>query len=377
MPPHRRPHGGRGAPPWWPEGEQWPPRGPPWRFVPERFRRRFLIVSVSFVVLLVGIGVAIGLMAKGGGGPWNGPDRRGGPGGLFAIAGFVAVVGGTATALAYRRISRPVGELLAAAERLAQGDYDVKVDPDGPRELRTLSTTFNEMAGRLAASDEQRRRFLADVTHELRTPIAVLQSGIEAQVDGIHPRDDEHLASLLEEVQLLGRLVDDLHTLALADAGRLALHYDPAHPAALVDEVIRSHERLAQQKYVRFTSSVPADLPEIDADPTRVHQVLANLLSNAVRHSPPHSQVSVRVEADDDDVVRFTVTDSGPGFAPEALPHIFERFTRSADSRGSGLGLSIARDLVHVHGGTIEARNASGGGAVITFTLPRTRRDPL
>ena len=275
-----------------------------------------------------------------------------------------------ATALAYKRISRPVADLLGASERVAQGDHGVEVQAAGPRELRSLIETFNQMAARLDATEEQRRRFLADVTHELRTPLAVLQSGIEAQLDGIHPRDDAHLGSLLEETHLLGRLVDDLHTLALADAGRLALHYERAHPAALVADAVESHTALAERKGVVITSTVADDLPEVDVDPTRVRQVLANLLSNAVRHS--RTAVTVTVVATDDGVL-FTVVDDGPGIPADQLDGVFERFTRAADSRGSGLGLSIARDLVHAHGGTIAARNQPDGGAAIGFTVPVSR----
>jgi signal transduction histidine kinase len=375
----RRPPGDVGrpreAPPWWPEGEQWPPRRPPWHAAPRRFRRRLILALLTLQVALVGIGFVIGLSAGGRGGdggrPRPGGGRGRGPGGLVGLAGFVAVVAGGATVLAYRRISRPVGDLLGAAHRLGEGDYEVRVEPDGPRELRTLSATFNDLAARLAVAEEQRRRFLADVTHELRTPLAVLQSGIEAQVDGIHPRDDRHLSSLLEETQHLGRLVEDLHTLALADAGRLALHCERAHPAALVEDAVDSHAALAERQGVTIASSVAEGVPEVELDPTRIRQVLANLVSNAVRHTPAGGRVAVRVDAGAAEV-RFTVTDSGPGFPPDQLPHVFERFTRSADSRGSGLGLSIAQDLVQAHGGTIRAWNEGTGGAAMSFTLPIT-----
>jgi two-component system sensor histidine kinase BaeS len=263
-----------------------------------------------------------------------------------------------------------VSDLLGAADRLSNGDYDVNVRPDGPRELRALTRTFNEMAARLAVSEEQRRRFLAEVTHELRTPLAVLQSGIEAQVDGIHPRDDRHLGSLLEETQLLGRLIDDLHTLALADAGRLTLHYEPTSPSALVEDAIASQAALAGRRRITLTPLVAADVPEVEADPTRIRQVLANLLSNAVRHSPQGASVLVQVDPTPDGV-RFAVADSGPGIPPERLEHLFERFVPSVDSRGSGLGLSIARDLVQAHGGTISAANQPGGGATVSFEIPR------
>ena len=365
--------GPRRAPPWWPQGEPWPPRRPPWHLAPRRFRRRFLGAALVVLLVLVGVGFVLGLAAgdgDGGGDGRPGPDRRrGGPFGLLVVAGFVGIVGGGATVLAYRRISRPVGDLLSAAGRLSGGDYGVRVEPDGPRELRALATTFNDMAARLASSEEQRRRFLADVTHELRTPLAVVQSGVEAQLDGIHPRDDGHLTSLLEETQVLGRLVDDLHTLALADAGRLALHREPTSPEALVGDVVGSYAALAQRRGVTLASSVARGLPELDVDPTRVRQVLANLLANALRHTGAGGTVEVRAEGVDGGV-RFTVEDSGAGIPDDQLPHVFERFTRSADSRGSGLGLSIARDLVEAHGGAIRARNRQEGGAAVSFTMP-------
>jgi two-component system sensor histidine kinase BaeS len=286
---------------------------------------------------------------------------------------LVVVIGGGATALAYRRISRPVGDLLGAADRVSRGDYDVRVPPDGPASLRALTTTFNEMASRLAVSEEQRRRFLAEVTHELRTPLAVLQSGLEAQVDGIHPRDERHLGSLVEETQVLGRLIDDLHTLALADAGRLTLHYEPVSPRALVEDAIASQAALAGRRRITLTAEVVGDVPEVEADPTRLRQVLTNLLSNAVRHSPEGGSVRVGVEATSGDV-RFSVTDTGPGIPSERLTHLFERAAPSAGSRGSGLGLSIAHDLVRAHGGAIQAANEPGGGATVSFEIPVGRQ---
>jgi two-component system sensor histidine kinase BaeS len=360
----------RKPPPWWPEGEQWSGHGPPWARAPRHFRRRFLLVTIGLLSALIGFGIVIGVAVRGGGPPARGGGGwRGDPWSSLGFAGLVFVIGGMATARAYRRISGPVGELLGAADRLSRGDYDVHLEPGGPRELGTLTRTFNDLAARLAESDIQRRRFLADVTHELRTPLAVLQSGIEAQVDGIHPRDDLHLTSLLEETQLLGRLIDDLHTLALADAGRLALHYEPTSPAAQVEDAIASLGALAGRRMIVLTGDVAGDVPEIEADPTRVRQVLANLLSNALRHSPDSGTVRVGVEVVADRV-RFTVADSGPGIPPDRLEHLFDRSAPAADSRGSGLGLSIARDLVRAHGGEIRAENGPGGGAVMSFEIP-------
>jgi two-component system sensor histidine kinase BaeS len=293
------------------------------------------------------------------------------------VIGAVAVVAGAATGVAYRRISRPVGDLLGAAEQVGTGDYGVDLEVRGPRELRLLTATFNEMAALLAANEEQRRRFLADITHELRNPLAVLQSEIEAQMDGVHPRDDHHVASLLEETRRLGHLVDDLHTLALAETGRLVVQQEAVAFGALVDEVIGRHEARAELRGVALRASIPAGLPKAWVDPARIRQVLDNLLANAIRHTPAGGEVSVDVSthagpaSGDGQMLRCRVTDAGAGFREHQLGQLFERFERASDSGGSGLGLSIARDLIRAHGGEIDAGNdATTGGASVSFTLP-------
>ncbi len=326
-----------------------------------------LVAAVAVVVAWM---VVAALITGAATGTWG--DR---PGGLFVI-GVLPVVAGAATVVTYRRISRPVGDLLGAAEQVATGDYRVDVEVRGPPELRQLTVTFNEMAARLAANEEQRRRFLADITHELRNPLAVLQSEIEAQLDGVHPRDDHHLASLLEETRRLGHLVDDLHTLALAETGRLVLQQEAVAFGDLVDEVAGRHEAQAQQRDVALRASIAPGLPKVWVDPARVRQVLDNLLANAIRHTPTSGDVLVEVSticagSGDRPMVRCRVTDAGPGFPEDQLDKVFERFKRAGDSRGSGLGLSIARDLVRAHGGTIDAGNdPTTGGASVSFTLP-------
>jgi two-component system sensor histidine kinase BaeS len=355
-------------PPWWPDGEPWPPVRSRLPDARRRFRRRLLLVAVALVGAWMVVAVAIMGAAAG---YWG---KR--PGGLFVI-GAATVAAGAATAVAYRRISRPVSDLLGAAEQVATGDYEVDMEVRGPRELRLLTETFNEMAARLAANEEQRRRFLADITHELRTPLAVLQSEIEAQMDGVHPRDDHHLASLLEETRRLGHLVDDLHTLALAETGRLVLEQEAVAFGVLVDEVVERHEARAQQRDVVLRASIAPDLPKVWVDPARVRQVLDNLLANAIRYTPAGGEVLVEVATlggpgpSDGPMVQCRVTDTGPGFREDQLGQAFERFARADGSRGSGLGLSIARDLVRVHGGTIDAgNNLTTGGASVSFTLP-------
>jgi signal transduction histidine kinase len=353
----------------WPEGEPGPPVP---RRLPDarrRFQRRLLLVAVALVVAWTAVVVVMGAAS----GLWEGRGPRGGR----LLVGAATVVTDAAIVVAYRRISRPVGDLLGAAEQVATGDYQVDVEVRGPRELRALTVTFNEMAARLAANEEQRRRFLADITHELRNPLAVLQSEIEAQLDEVHPRDDHHLASLLEETRRLGHLVDDLHTLALAETGRLVLQQEAVAVGDLVDEVVGRHEAQARRRDVALCASIAPGLPKAWVDPTRARQILDNLLANAIRHTPAGGVVLVEVStligpgSGDRPMVRCRVTDAGPGFREDQLGQLFERFKRAGDSSGSGLGLSIARDLVRAQGGTIDASNdPATGGASVSFTLP-------
>jgi signal transduction histidine kinase len=333
-----------------------------------RVRRRILLLAVVLVVGWAVVAVAItGVATSTWGQQLNGK----------IVIGIVSVVVGVATVQLYVRVSRPVGELLWATEKVATGDYEVDLEVRGPRELRALTETFNQMTARLAANEEQRRRFLADITHELRNPLAVLQSRIEAQLDGVHPRDDQHLASLLEESRRLSYLIDDLHTLALAEIGRLALQPQKVAIGELVDEVAARHEAQARQRDVSLRAAIAPDLPKVWLDPARIRQVLDNLVANAIRHTPAGGEVLVEVATipgpggSQGPMVQCRVTDAGPGFRDDQLGEVFERFTPAGDAHGSGLGLSIARDLVQAHGGTIHAENdPSTGGASVTFALP-------
>jgi two-component system, OmpR family, sensor histidine kinase BaeS len=339
-----------------------PPRGAP--AGAEWWRRRFLRVAVVVAVIWITLGVAFGALARGGF-----RDREhGGPGPPLVLAVVAAAL--VATFVAYRRLARPVSELLDGAERVGAGDYDTRVQPSGPRAVRTLGKAFNDMAGQLQASDEARRRFLADVTHELRTPLTVLSGEIEAQLDGIHPRDDVQLNRLLDQTRTLGRLVEDLRTLALGDAGRLTLYREAVSLGVVVEDAVAAISATASQRDVNITT-VGTTQPalEIDADPVRLGQVVTNLLTNAVRHTPPGGLVTVTVAAGER-TVSVTVADTGSGIEGDPK-RVFDRFAKSADSGGSGLGLTIARQLVERHGGTITAANALRGGACFTVTLPR------
>ena len=266
-----------------------------------------------------------------------------------------------------RRFSRPLDDLLTASDRVADGDYSVRVEEKGPREVRSMARAFNSMAERLQVTDRQRRDMLADVTHELRTPLTVIRGEVEGMLDGVYPADESRLKSILEETQLLSRLVDDLRTLALAEAGALQLRREPVQPGELVREAVAAFQSAAEAKGVKIQVEAGESAP-VELDPERIREVLHNLLSNALRYTP--SGGVIRVTSSENSI---SVSDSGPGIAPEELPRVFERFYKSSDSGGMGLGLSIAKYIVEAHGGTITAENAPEGGIVITFTLNGTR----
>jgi signal transduction histidine kinase len=314
-----------------------------------------------------------------------GPDpAQGGPLLFLARIGGVALVvlGLWSIARRVRRLTGPIYELLLATHRIEEGDYSVRVSEPvrAPRELRELSGGFNTMAARLEADERQRRSFMADVSHELRTPLTVVQGNIEALVDGVHPPDAEHLAAILDETRVLGRLVDDLRTLAQSEAGTLQLHPEPTDPGLLIADVARSFTNVAGAagSTIRIEPGEPAaddgaaaDLPLIEVDPIRIREVLTNLVANALRYAPAGTAVTIagRIEPGDR-WLRIEVRDSGPGLAPEVAEHVFDRFAKSSDSDGSGLGLAIARYLVEAHGGEIGLLCPPGGGTTAWFRLP-------
>jgi signal transduction histidine kinase len=283
------------------------------------------------------------------------------------------VVGIAFTSQALRRLAISVDDLMEAADRVAGGDYAARVSELGPRELRVLARTFNTMAARLEETAQQRRNLLADVTHELRTPLTVIQGNLEGLLDGIYPSDEAHLTSILDETQILARLIDDLRTLALAESGALRLQKEMTDLSVLLNETAASFRAQSEAAGVRLTVSLngEADLPLVELDPARIHEVLTNLISNALRYTPAGGGISVRGWADGDaNQVRVSVSDTGPGIAADVLPHVFDRFYKSADSGGMGLGLAIAKNLVAAHGGEISAQSAPGQGTTIQFTLP-------
>jgi len=304
-------------------------------------------------------------------------NRFGSP---FATPGFLPAGLGIAAAslvlslVLSRGISRPLAQLTAATRALTAGDLDVRVPERAPGEVGELATAFNTMAAEMARTDQLRRNLTADVAHELRTPLSVIRGKLEGVLDGVYPATAEHLAPVLEETRLLTRLVEDLQLLALADAGQLPLEKRPADVTDLLRDAQVNFGPQAEDRGIALEVQVPADLPAVSIDPRRVAQVLGNLVTNALRHTPEGGQVTLAAQAGEGAVV-VSVSDTGAGIPAEELPYIFERFWRGEKSRsraggGSGLGLAIARQLVELHGGAIHVESAPGQGARFWFTLP-------
>lgn len=374
IPPHR--------PPWWPADEPWPPSDRHWRrHNPNRFAWR---IALLFVALFVFGIVACGLLSWGTGylvgmgpmGMHGGPPagieqgRNGPPVGPLLLIAVAGGVGLFLTVRNLRRVTRPMTEVMDAADRVAEGDYAVRVREQGPREMRNLVRSFNSMTERLDSNEARRRALLADVTHELRTPLTVMQGNLEALLDGVYPRDDAHLTPILEETRVLARLVEDLRTLSLAESGALKLHKEPTDLGILIEETLASFRTQSDEAGVTLQANVPDEVPTVDLDPVRIREVLANLVANGLRYSPKGGQVVVTAREDKGQVV-VQVQDSGSGIDPADLPHIFDRFYKSEQSRGMGLGLAIARNLVEAHGGEIGAESSTAG-TTMRFTLPLT-----
>jgi signal transduction histidine kinase len=289
------------------------------------------------------------------------------------ITVFVSVVVLAGLALSARwlwRNARTVGALMDAADRVAGGDYATRVPDTEARQLGRLTASFNEMAERLQTNERRRRELLADVAHELRTPLQVIRGTLEGMLDGLYPADPERLRPLLDETIVMARLLDDLRTLSMAEAGVLELHRETVDPLALVDDAVQTLRPVAERANVRLDPIHAGVLGTIEADPVRLAEVLSNLLTNAIRHTPAGGRVTVGANGETAGAVSFAVDDTGRGIPVELLPFVFDRFVTSADTDGTGLGLAIAKRLVEAHGGWIEATSNAEGGTTIRFSIP-------
>ena len=272
------------------------------------------------------------------------------------------------------RITSPLRELAAGSQRIAAGDYRVRVEPPEDDEIGELAATFNSMAARLEDTEQRRVRLIGDVAHELRTPLATLQGNLEGLQDGVIEPTSELWEQLHSETSRLARLVDDLQELSRVESGQTRLAIEPVAPGGLVETAALRLETQFADKGVELRREIADDLPLVAADSDRTIQILTNLLSNALRYTPPGGTISVSVEANDG-FVQFVVADTGSGIPAEHLPHIFDRFYRVDRARtralgGSGIGLSIAKALVEAQGGEIRAESAGPDeGSIFWFTL--------
>lgn len=358
---------------------------PPWASG-VREKRRFLFMRfITFFaglmgIFIVGLVVVLSLLFN---------RQLPPPGWLLSVVCAVPLVfmmlAGLVGSLAFRRIGSPVAEVMAAADQVANGNLDVRVHEEAPGEFGRLASSFNRMTAELARSDQQRRNFTADVAHELRTPLHIIQGNLEGILDGVYEATPEHINATLDETRLLARLVNDLQTLSLAESGQLPLHRRPLVVADLLSDVVTSFSNQAAAAGVRLETVYSADGDPsgidlvIEADPDRLDQVLSNLVSNALRHTPAGGSITLQVVPCEGGA-RITVADTGSGISPEDLPFVFDRFWRGDRARtrhegaGSGLGLAIARQLVQAHGGTIQVESRPGEGTCFTIDLPSKPR---
>jgi signal transduction histidine kinase len=294
---------------------------------------------------------------------------------FLLLGGAVAIV--IALILTFvlsRRMSSPIGVLAKAARRLGGGDLSQRVQFQGKGEVGVLAQAFNSMAADLEYAEQLRRNLVADVAHELRTPLSNIQGYLEAIRDRVMKPNATNIRSLNEETALLSRLVDELQELSLAEAGELKLIYHAEDIAKLIKQAVNSWQPQVAAKEISLSLNLPDNLPLVNIDGQRVNEVLYNLLENAVVHTHSGGTINVAVTRQGD-WVEVCVSDTGEGIPAEDLPNIFERFYRVDRSRaratgGSGLGLTIAKRWVEAHGGEISVQSELGKGSRFSFTLP-------
>jgi signal transduction histidine kinase len=291
----------------------------------------------------------------------------------LAVSAFVA-----------RRVARPIEQLARAAAEVTEGRYDVRIVPTGiAAEFDTVVVAFNAMSARLAEVEATRRRLLADLGHELRTPIATIEAYVEAAEDGITVGDEDPPTVLRAQTGRLRRLAEDIAAVSSAEEHQLDLHPRQVDPAELVRSALAAARPRYAAKGVELSDRIAAGLPAVSADPDRLGQVLGNLLTNALRHTPAGGAVTLTADQPTRGQLRLSVADTGEGIPAEHLPHVFERFYRADTARdrrdaGSGIGLAIARAIVTEHGGRIAAASdGPGTGATVTVTLPAPARTRL
>lgn len=288
---------------------------------------------------------------------------------------LAALLGAALASTFSRQISAPLAELARAARRIARRDFSVKVEPEPEGEIGDVARAFNFMQDSLKASEDARHKLMADIAHELRTPLAVLRGNLESLQEGVAEPTPEMFVSLHDEVIRLSRIVQDLLNLGQMESGGFPLHLVPTRVSEVVARVAAVFGPEAESRRIRLETVAEPDLPPVQADPDRIAQVLVNLLANAMRHTPDGGLIAVSVRRQEGGGIAVSVRDTGPGIAEKDLPHVFDRFYRTDEARdrsagGAGLGLAIAKGIVEAHGGRIWVDSTLGQGATFTFTLP-------
>ncbi len=276
----------------------------------------------------------------------------------------------------YTRFGKPLGHIFNAIDSVAEGNLSVRVPEDDSPQFHELIKRFNKMVSELERAEQQRRNLTSDIAHELRTPLHIIQGNLEGVIDGVYEPTSEHINNTLDETKLLARLVNDLQTLSLAEAGQLPLHPTRFLLAELMHDLTASFSSQAASLGIDLKTDIANSNQELTADYDRLNQVLSNLISNALRHTPTGGTISLETESGvgEERGVRIKVKDTGAGIPSDDLPFIFDRFWRGDKSRServnSGLGLAIAKQLIHAHGGTIEAQSEVGKGTMFIIELP-------
>lgn len=292
---------------------------------------------------------------------------------LLITALAVGALGILLSLLISRTLTAPLADLVKAARAFAARNWNYQVKVGGTSEISEVGRAFHEMARELQAGETARRNLVADIAHELRTPLAVMQGNLQAMLDEVYPLEQREIATLYDQTRLLARLVDDLRELSLADAGQLPLHVQSIDPLPVMRATAEQFAFVADAQHVSIEFTTDETLLQIQADPARLAQILRNLLTNALRHTP--SGGTIRLIAKADTSMHFTISDTGEGIASEDLPHIFERFYRADKARprtqdSTGLGLAICQAWVKAMGGKIGAESTPGQGSRFWFTLP-------
>ena len=278
----------------------------------------------------------------------------------------------------YTRFGKPLRQIFGAIDSVAEGDLSVRVPEDSSPQFGELIKRFNKMVIELERADQQRRNLTADIAHELRTPLHIIQGKLEGITDGVYEATPQHINDALEETKLLGRLVNDLQTLSLAETGQLPLHKTHFLLGDLIRDISSNFSSQAASLGVQLETRISNPSRQITADYVRLTQVFSNLISNALRHTPKGGTISLETESFDGErrLTRIRVKDTGEGIPAEDLPFIFDRFWRAEKSRtrdghaNSGLGLAIAKQLIHAHGGTIDVESEVSKGTSFVIELP-------